>query len=77
MAFTTFVQRILEDEPTKEVEELLDFSLSVGLPVFLEDLDVEEVSYEEIVKVAQKACIPEESIYVFFLIYLEPLIIVS
>ncbi|SFK78158.1 glycerol dehydrogenase, partial [Marinilactibacillus piezotolerans] len=32
----TFVQRILEDEPTKEVEELLDFSLSVGLPVFLQ-----------------------------------------
>lgn len=63
VAFTTFVQLILEDAPTKEVEELLDFSLSVGLPVSLADLDVEEVNYEEILKVAQKACIPEESIH--------------
>lgn len=63
VAFTTFVQLILEDAPTKEVEELLDFSLSVGLPVSLADLDVEEVNYEDILKVAQKACIPEESIH--------------
>ncbi|WP_034551023.1 glycerol dehydrogenase [Carnobacterium funditum] len=63
VAFTTFVQLILEDAPKKEVEELLDFSLSVGLPVSLADLDVKEVNYEDILKVAEKACIPEESIH--------------
>lgn len=63
VAFTTFVQLILEDATTEEIEELLDFSLSVGLPVSLADLDVEEVNYEEIFEVAQKACIPEESIH--------------
>ncbi len=46
-----------------EIKALLDFNLSVGLPVSLEDLDVKEVTYEEILKVATKACIPEESIH--------------
>ncbi len=46
VAFKTFVQLILEDAPTKEVEELLDFCLSVGLPISLANLDVEEVNYE-------------------------------
>ncbi len=63
VAFTTFVQLILEGAPNDEVEALLDFSLSVGLPVSLADLDVAEVKYEEILKVAEKACIPEESIH--------------
>ncbi|MGF3073314.1 glycerol dehydrogenase [Facklamia sp. P12945] len=63
VAFTTFVQLVLEDAPKSEVEELLDFNISVGLPVSLADLDVEEVNYQEILKVAKKACIPEESIH--------------
>ena len=42
---------------------LLDLGLSLGLPVSLADLDVAEVKYEEILKVAEKACIPEESIH--------------
>lgn len=63
VAFTTFVQLVLENAPNQEIEELLDFSLSVGLPVSLADLDVKEVNYEDILKVAEKACIPEESIH--------------
>lgn len=63
VAFTTFAQLVLENAPTKEIEQLLDFSISVGLPVSLADLDVEEVKYEEILEVAKKACIPEESIH--------------
>ncbi|MDN6161216.1 MAG: glycerol dehydrogenase [Pisciglobus halotolerans] len=63
VAFTTFVQLVLEDAPQSEIEELLDFSLSVGLPVSLADLDVKEVKYEEILEVAKKASIPEESIH--------------
>lgn len=63
VAFTTFVQLMLENAPTEEIEQLLDFSISVGLPVSLADLDVEEVNYDEIMEVAKKACIPEESIH--------------
>ena len=63
VAFTTFVQLVLENAPMDEIEALLDFNLSVGLPVSLEDLDVKEVKYEEILRVATKACIPEESIH--------------
>lgn len=63
VAFTTFVQLMLENAPMEEIEQLLDFSISVGLPVSLADLDVEEVKYDEIMEVAKKACIPEESIH--------------
>ena len=63
VAFTTFVQLVLENAPKSEINELLDFSISVGLPVCLADLDVEEVKYDEILEVAKKACIPEESIH--------------
>lgn len=63
VAFTTFVQLVLENAPMDEIKALLDFSLSVGLPVSLEDLDVKKVKYEDILEVATKACIPEESIH--------------
>lgn len=63
VAFTTFVQLVLENAPKSEIYELLDFSMSVGLPISLADLDVKKVKYEEILEVAKKACIPEESIH--------------
>lgn len=63
VAFTTLAQLVLENAPTEEIHELLDFSLSVGLPVSLSDLDVQNIVYEEILEVAEKACIPEESIH--------------
>lgn len=37
--------------------------MSIGLPVCLEDIGVTEISEEELRAVAEKACIPEESIY--------------
>ncbi|MCU6339643.1 glycerol dehydrogenase, partial [Enterobacter quasiroggenkampii] len=37
--------------------------VSIGLPVCLADLGVTSVTNEELQAVAQKACIPEESIH--------------
>ena len=41
----------------------MDFCLSVGLPVSLADIGVETITQEELLKVAEIACIPEESIH--------------
>lgn len=63
VAFGTIVQLTLENAPMEEIEEVLDFCLSIGLPVCLEDIGVDHITEEELYQVAEKACIPEESIY--------------
>ena len=63
VAFGTICQLILENAPNEEIEEVLDFCLEVGLPVCLEDIGVNEISDSRLLEVAEKACIPEESIH--------------
>ncbi len=63
VAFGTLAQLALENAPTEEIREVLDFCTAVGLPICLEDIGVTEISKEELLEVAKKACIPEESVY--------------
>ncbi|HHT83572.1 MAG TPA: glycerol dehydrogenase [Clostridiales bacterium] len=63
VAFGTLVQLVLENAPEEEINEVLNFCLSVGLPVCLEDIGVDSITPEELKAVAEKACIPEESIH--------------
>lgn len=63
VAFGTIAQLVLENAPMEELEEVLEFCLSVGLPVCLEDIGVDAITEDELREVAEKACIPEESIY--------------
>lgn len=63
VAFSTLAQLVLENADSQEITQVLEFCVSVGLPVCLADLGVEEVSQAELMAVAEKACIPGESIY--------------
>ncbi|PSJ32008.1 glycerol dehydrogenase [Peptostreptococcus russellii] len=63
VAFGTLCQLALENAPMEEIIEVLDFCDAIGLPMCLEDIGVSTVSDEELLEVAEKACIPEESIY--------------
>ena len=63
VAFGTLVQLVMENAPTEELNEVLGFCLSVGLPVCLADIGVNEITDEELLAVAEKACIPEESVH--------------
>jgi glycerol dehydrogenase len=63
VAFGTIAQLVLENAPTEELNQVLDFCLDVGLPVCLADIGVETITQEELLEVAEKACIPEESIH--------------
>jgi len=63
VAFGTICQLVLENAPTEELEQVLDFCMDVGLPICLEDIGVPTITDEELRQVAEKACIPEESIH--------------
>lgn len=63
VAFGTIAQLVLENAPEEELYEVLDFCLEVGLPVCLSDIGVDEISDAELMEVAKKACIEEESVY--------------
>lgn len=63
VAFGTLVQLMLENAPTAEIDEVLDFCLSVGLPICLADIGVDAITREELLAVAEKTCIPEESVH--------------
>ena len=63
VAFGTLVHLVLENAPNEEIEEVLGFCNSVGLPMCLEDIGIKHITPEELSKVAEKTCIPEESIH--------------
>ncbi len=63
VAFGTLAQLALENAPMEEMEEVLEFCMSIGLPVCLEDIGVSSISEAELRQVAEKACIPEESVH--------------
>ena len=63
VTFGTLAQLVLENAPLEEIETVLEFASSVDLPICLADLGVKELSDEQLREVAQKACIPEESIH--------------
>lgn len=63
VAFSTIVQLVLENADTEELEKVLSFNLSVGLPVTLADIGVDTITFEEAMEVAKLACIDEESIH--------------
>lgn len=63
VAFGTLAQLVLENADMEEITEVLEFCTKVGLPVCLADIGVESLSDEELLEVAKKASIPEESIH--------------
>jgi glycerol dehydrogenase len=63
VAFGTIAQLVLENAPEDELYEVMDFCLQVGLPICLSDIGVDSISEEELMEVAHKSCIPEESIH--------------
>lgn len=63
VAFGTLCQLVLENAPKEEMNEVLEFCYNLGLPMCFGDIGVEDYTYEDMIKVAEKACIPEESIH--------------
>jgi len=63
VAFGVITMLMLEERPARQIEEVVDFCLEVGLPVTLGDIGLEGVSREELEKVADLACAEGETIH--------------
>jgi len=63
VSFGTLVHLVLENAPEEEIQQVIGYCKSVGLPVCLKDLGVEEVSDEKIWAVAELACAENETIH--------------
>jgi glycerol dehydrogenase len=55
VAFGTISQLVLENASEEELEEVIEFCISVGLPVTLKELGIEEVTKDKIMKVSEAA----------------------
>jgi glycerol dehydrogenase len=55
VAFGLITQLVLEGQPTKEIEEVLHFCLTVGLPVTLAEVGLTKVSTELLHKIAERS----------------------
>lgn len=63
VAYGILVQLVLEDK-WEEIHQLIPFYRELGLPTSLKELGVQHVTEEDIVKIAAKSTLPEESIHV-------------
>ena len=63
VAFGTLAQLVLENADMEELEEVISFCLTVGLPVTLADIGLDQPTQAEIMAVAQATCAEGESIY--------------
>lgn len=61
VAFGTLAQLVLSNATTEKLEEVLGFCIEIGLPVTLGELGVEEVTREKVMKVAEAACAPGDT----------------
>lgn len=61
VAFGTIAQLVIENAPMEEIKEVIEFCISVGLPVTLAEMGVKNV--ERVRIAAEKACAPGETIH--------------
>lgn len=63
VAFGTLTQLVMENRSLEEIEEVLHFCISVGLPVTLEQIGVTDKSREHLMPAAEAACAKGETIF--------------
>ncbi len=62
VAFGTLTQLVLEEAGEAEIREVLDFSVSVGLPITLEEIGLADIDDEMFRRIAERAVQADESI---------------
>ncbi|AYO29371.1 iron-containing alcohol dehydrogenase [Biomaibacter acetigenes] len=63
VAFATIVQLTMEKRSEDEINKLIDFLKGIHQPVTLEDMCEGGFTGEELTRVAEASCVPEESIH--------------
>lgn len=63
VAIGTLTQLLLEQADQEEIDELIAFFSSVGLPVTLAEIGLGDIDDETLERIAQRAVVPDESIH--------------
>lgn len=63
VAFGTLTQLVLENAPQAEIDEVLNFCRSIGLPTNLHQMGVKELNNEKLMEVAEASCAEGETIH--------------
>jgi len=63
VSFGTIVHLVLENAPKEELNTVLNYCKSIGLPACLKDLGIVKVTKEKIIAVAEAACVEGETIH--------------
>jgi glycerol dehydrogenase len=63
VTFGTLTQLSMEARTTDELYQYIDFCIRIGLPTTLADLNLGDVTHEELYRVAEAACHPNETIH--------------
>lgn len=63
VAFGTLVQLVLENAPMDEINIVINFCKSVGLPTNLTDMGIKDINLENLRDVAEAACAEGETIH--------------
>jgi len=74
VAFGTLCLLMLESRPIEEIEAMIRFCRSVGLPTTLGDLNIRDVSRSAIERVAVAALAPGESTFATLVALTVPLV---
>lgn len=61
VAYGTLAQLVLEDRSLEEITEVYTFFRNVGLPTSLKEIGIEDASDEDLLKVGEHACGPDET----------------
>ncbi len=63
VAFGLLSQLVLEKATEEELGEVLEFCISIGLPVCFKDIGVDKFTKKEVLEVAKLACAKDETIH--------------
>lgn len=59
----TITQLVLENIPSEELQQVIDFCIECGLPVTLEQLGAGKITEEQLMKVAEAACAETDTLH--------------
>ena len=63
VAFGTLAQLVLENAEEQELDEVIGFCLSVGLPICLADMGIEKIDHDKLMEVAKATCAEGETVH--------------
>lgn len=61
VAFGTITQLIMENEDEEQIQQIIEFCVTLGLPVTFAELGLEGVTMEQLMQVAEAAAAPDDT----------------